>query len=151
MAGFMAALVAALWAYDGWNDLNMVSGEIRDPERTIPVALIAGVAIVAVLYIGVNAAVPYVMPASALAASPVPASAATQIAIGRWRAAGFRRHGALHVRDSEWNYHERRAHSLRRGPRRIFFQSPRRSPSPVSYAVAGDRGASCDGHCPFAG
>src|SRR5439155_12893701 len=82
MAGFMAALVAALWAYDGWNDLNMVSGEIRDPERSIPLALIAGVAIVAVLYIGVNGAVQYVMPASAVAASPVPASAATQIAIG---------------------------------------------------------------------
>src|SRR5262249_19208458 len=29
MAGFMLALVAALWAYDGWNDLNMVSGEVR--------------------------------------------------------------------------------------------------------------------------
>jgi APA family basic amino acid/polyamine antiporter len=83
MAGFMAALVAALWAYDGWNDLNMVSGEIRNPERSIPLAQIAGVAIVAVLYIGVNAAVQYVMPAAAVAASPVPASAATQIAIGR--------------------------------------------------------------------
>src|SRR5208283_1648442 len=43
VAGFMAALVAALWAYDGWNDLNMVSGEIRHPEQTIPIALIAGV------------------------------------------------------------------------------------------------------------
>lgn len=86
MAGFMAALVAALWAYDGWNDLNMVSGEIRNPERTIPVALIAGVALVAVLYIGVNGAVQYVMPATAVAGSPVPASAATQIAIGQWGA-----------------------------------------------------------------
>jgi APA family basic amino acid/polyamine antiporter len=84
MAGFMAALVAALWAYDGWNDLNMVSGEISHPERNIPIALIAGVAIVAVLYIGVNGAVQYVMPATAVAAAPVPASAATQIAIGRW-------------------------------------------------------------------
>ena len=46
MAGFMAALVAALWAYDGWNDLNMVSGEIQRPERSIPIALIAGVFIV---------------------------------------------------------------------------------------------------------
>jgi APA family basic amino acid/polyamine antiporter len=82
VVGFMAALVAALWAYDGWNDLNMVSGEIRNPERSIPVALIAGVAIVALLYVGVNAAVQFVMPASAVAASPVPASAATQIAIG---------------------------------------------------------------------
>jgi basic amino acid/polyamine antiporter, APA family len=83
MAGFMLALVAALWAYDGWADLNMVGGEIRNPERSIPISLIAGVGIVAVLYMGVNAAVQYVMPASAVAASPVPASAAAQIAIGR--------------------------------------------------------------------
>jgi APA family basic amino acid/polyamine antiporter len=87
MAGFMLALVAALWAYDGWNDLNMVSGEIRNPERTIPIALIAGVAIVAVLYMGINAAVQYVMPASAIAGSKVPASLATQLAIGPWGAA----------------------------------------------------------------
>jgi APA family basic amino acid/polyamine antiporter len=82
-AGFIVALVAALWAYDGWNDLNMVSGEIKNPERSIPVALIAGVALVAVLYIGVNGAVQYVMPAAAVAGSQVPASAATQIALGR--------------------------------------------------------------------
>ncbi|HEY6306850.1 MAG TPA: amino acid permease [Candidatus Angelobacter sp.] len=86
MAGFMLALVAALWAYDGWADLNMVGGEVKNPGRNIPVALVAGVAIVAVLYMGVNAAVQFVMPASAVAASPVPAAAATQIAIGRWGA-----------------------------------------------------------------
>ena len=83
VAGFMVALVAALWAYDGWNDLNMVSGEISNPERNIPIALIAGVALVAVLYIGVNGAVQYVMPATLVAGSPVPAAAATQIALGR--------------------------------------------------------------------
>jgi APA family basic amino acid/polyamine antiporter len=82
MAGFMAALVAALWAYDGWNDLNMVSGEIRNPERSIPIALIAGVGIVAVLYIGMNAAVQYTMPASLVAGAAVPAAASTEIAIG---------------------------------------------------------------------
>jgi APA family basic amino acid/polyamine antiporter len=81
--GFILALVAALWAYDGWNDLNMVSGEIKNPERSIPIALIAGVALVAVLYIGVNGAVQYVMPATAIAGSQVPASVATQIALGR--------------------------------------------------------------------
>lgn len=83
MMGFMAALVAALWAYDGWNDLNMVSGEIRNPERNIPMALIAGVALVAVLYMGMNAAVQYTMTATAVAGAQVPTSAATQIAIGR--------------------------------------------------------------------
>jgi APA family basic amino acid/polyamine antiporter len=82
MGGFMVALVAALWAYDGWNDLNMVSGEIRNPERSIPVALIAGVGIVAVLYMGMNAAVQYAMPANLVAAAAVPAAASTQIAIG---------------------------------------------------------------------
>jgi APA family basic amino acid/polyamine antiporter len=82
MAGFMAALVAALWAYDGWNDLNMVSGEIRNPERSIPIALIFGVALVGVLYMLMNAAVQYVLPAATIAASPRPASAATAAVLG---------------------------------------------------------------------
>src|SRR6202008_4728162 len=82
IAGFMAALVAALWAYDGWNDLNMVAGEVKDPERSIPIALIAGVAIVGVLYMLMNAAVQYVLPASAIAASPRPASDAVRVILG---------------------------------------------------------------------
>jgi len=82
MAGFMAALVAALWAYDGWNDLNMVSGEISNPERNIPRALIFGVALVGVLYMLVNAAVQYVLPAAAIAVSPRPASDAMAVVLG---------------------------------------------------------------------
>src|ERR1700736_3969338 len=82
MAGFMAALVAALWAYDGWNDLNMVSGEIRDPERNIPRALIFGVALVGILYMLVNAAVQYVLPADRIAGSPRPASDAMAVVLG---------------------------------------------------------------------
>jgi APA family basic amino acid/polyamine antiporter len=82
ITGFMAALVAALWAYDGWNDLNMVAGEVRRPERSIPVALVLGVATVGVLYMLVNAAVQYAMPASAIAASPRPASDATGLVFG---------------------------------------------------------------------
>jgi len=82
IAGFMAAMVAALWAYDGWADLNMVGSEISNPGRSIPVALIAGVGIVAALYIGVNAAVQYNMPAAQVANSAVPASAAAQIVLG---------------------------------------------------------------------
>src|SRR5438105_1991183 len=86
IAGFMAALVAALWAYDGWNDLNMVAGEIRQPERNVPFALIFGVATVGALYILVNAAVQYVLPASAIAASPRPASDAIGLVLGHWGA-----------------------------------------------------------------
>jgi APA family basic amino acid/polyamine antiporter len=83
IAGFMAALVAALWAYDGWNDLNMVAGEVKHPERNIPIALIAGVATVGVLYVLVNAGVQYVLPASTIAASPRPASDAVALVMGR--------------------------------------------------------------------
>lgn len=82
IAGFMAALVAALWAYDGWNDLNMVSEEVRDPERNIPIALIVGVATVGALYMLVNAAVQFVLPAAGIAASPRVASDAIGLVLG---------------------------------------------------------------------
>lgn len=80
--GFMIALVAALWAYDGWNDLNMVSEEIEHPERNIPLGLIVGVLVVAALYMATNAAVQYVLPAAQVAASDRPASDATGLAVG---------------------------------------------------------------------
>jgi basic amino acid/polyamine antiporter, APA family len=83
IAGFMAALVAALWAYDGWNDLNMVAGEVKRPERNIPIALIAGVAAVGALYMLMNAGVQYVLPANVIAASPRPASDAVALVMGR--------------------------------------------------------------------
>ncbi|MGD0792388.1 MAG: amino acid permease [Terriglobales bacterium] len=82
VAGFFAALVAALWAYDGWNDLNMVAGEVRNPQRNIPLSLIWGVATVGALYILVNAAVQYVLPAAAVAASERPASDAVALVLG---------------------------------------------------------------------
>jgi len=83
LAGFFAALVAALWAYDGWNDLNMVAGEIRNPQRNIPLSLVWGVATVGALYVLINAAVQYAMPASAVAASARPAADAVALVLGR--------------------------------------------------------------------
>jgi APA family basic amino acid/polyamine antiporter len=80
--GFMIALIAALWAYDGWNDLTMVAGEVRQPERSLPIALIAGLGIVGVLYMATNAAIQYVLPAAQIAASPRPAVAALSIVTG---------------------------------------------------------------------
>ena len=85
--GFMIALIAALWAYDGWNDLTMVAGEVRHPERSLPIALIAGLGIVGVLYMATNAAIQYILPAAQIAASPRPAVSALQVVTGPWGAA----------------------------------------------------------------
>jgi APA family basic amino acid/polyamine antiporter len=68
-AGFFAALVGALWAYDGWNNVSMVSSEIRSPQRNLPIALIAGTALVIAIYILANLAYFYVLPAAAVASS----------------------------------------------------------------------------------
>ncbi len=82
VVGFFAALVAALWAYDGWNNLNMVAGEIRNPQRNVPLSLIWGVATVSALYMLVNAAVQYVLPAAVVAGTERPASAAVALVLG---------------------------------------------------------------------
>jgi amino acid transporter len=52
--GFVAALVAALWAYDGWNNVGMVASEIRNPARNLPVALIFGTCLVIAIYMMAN-------------------------------------------------------------------------------------------------
>jgi amino acid transporter len=69
VAGFFAALVAALWAYDGWNNVSMVSSEIRSPQRNLPRALIFGTALVLAVYLLTNLAYFYVLDASQVAAS----------------------------------------------------------------------------------
>ena len=71
--GFMVALLATLWAYDGWNDLNMAAGEVKNPQRSLPLAMVLGVLIVAALYMATNAAILYVLPPADMAASPRPA------------------------------------------------------------------------------
>ncbi|MGA2328233.1 MAG: amino acid permease [Bryobacteraceae bacterium] len=68
-AGFFAALVGALWAYDGWNNVSMVSSEIRDPQRSLPRALIAGTAVVIGIYLLTNLAYFYVLSAREVASS----------------------------------------------------------------------------------
>jgi len=67
--GFVAAVAAALWAYDGWSDLNMVAEEVQDPERAIPFALVGGLLVIGALYMLVNAAVQFALPPAAVAQS----------------------------------------------------------------------------------
>jgi len=66
---FGVALVQALWAYDGWNDVNLAAGEVKDPRRTIPRAMLGSISVVMVVYILANIAYLYVLPASSQATS----------------------------------------------------------------------------------
>ncbi len=86
-AGFMVALTAALWAYDGWSDVSQMAGEVKDPQRSMPLALIGGVAIVGALYMLTNAAIQYVMPAAVIAVADRPAADALQLVAGHFGAA----------------------------------------------------------------
>lgn len=67
VSGVGTAMLGALWAYSGWSYLPMAAGEIRDPGRNIPRALIGGTLIVIALYLAINAAYFYALPPDAVA------------------------------------------------------------------------------------
>jgi basic amino acid/polyamine antiporter, APA family len=78
MSGFLAALAAALWVYDGWEDLNLVGSEVADPGRNIPRALIGGVVLVAVIFTLFSTVCFHVLPFDAVASSQHVASDVVQ-------------------------------------------------------------------------
>lgn len=80
---FGLALVSVLWAYDGWADLSFVSGEVKDPQRNLPRALVLGTLAIVLIYLGANAAYLYLMPIGQMAASPLVAADAAQAIVGR--------------------------------------------------------------------
>jgi APA family basic amino acid/polyamine antiporter len=79
IAGFGAAMLGALWAYDGWNNVAPLAGEIRDPQRNLPRAFIGGTLVVAALYLFVNAAYYYVLTPLEIANIPQISSVATEV------------------------------------------------------------------------
>jgi basic amino acid/polyamine antiporter, APA family len=67
IAGFGAAMLGALWGYDGWNNLTLVAGEIENPGRNIPIALIGGTVLIIFLYVFVHVAYFYVLDPTTIA------------------------------------------------------------------------------------
>ncbi len=59
---FFAAMLAAFWAYDGWNNIGYLGGEVKNAKRNIPIALYLGVIIVIIIYLIINFAFLYVIP-----------------------------------------------------------------------------------------
>lgn len=81
-SGFAAAFVAVLFTIGGWQQMNMVAAEIRDPERTIPRALLIGILIVVAIYLGANAVYLRALGRDGLAVSPAVAASAASRMIG---------------------------------------------------------------------
>jgi len=82
VAAFGLALVSVLWAFDGWADLSFVSGEVRDPRRVLPRAIIIGTLAVIAIYLLANVAYLAVMPVEEIRHSKLVAADVAQRLIG---------------------------------------------------------------------
>jgi basic amino acid/polyamine antiporter, APA family len=78
-AGFAAAMLGALWAYDGWNNVTFMAGEIKNPERNVPFALIGSMLVVMALYLFVNVSYYYVLTPTEVANVPASSSVAGEV------------------------------------------------------------------------
>lgn len=79
IAGFGAAMLGALWAYDGWQNVAPLAGEVRDPQRNLPRAFVGGTLVVMTLYLFVNAAYYYALTPLQIADVPLSSSVATEV------------------------------------------------------------------------
>lgn len=70
------ALIPIMWTYDGWADLSFMGGEVREPGRTLPLALILGTTAIVLVYLLLNFAYIYLVPLSQMARSPLIAATA---------------------------------------------------------------------------
>jgi APA family basic amino acid/polyamine antiporter len=76
VTGIGVALIAVFWAYDGWVYVTFVAGEVKDPQRNLPRALIWGLVLVGVVYIAINAVYVYALPMQEIAAQEAVAQTA---------------------------------------------------------------------------
>ena len=83
VAPFGLALVSVLWAYDGWADLSFMGGEVKDPERNLPRALIVGALLVMAIYVLANVAYMAVLSVEEMRTSKLVAADVAQRLIGR--------------------------------------------------------------------
>lgn len=82
VSAFFAALVPAMFAYGGWQNLNFVSEEVKDPLRNLPRAIMIGVLCVIAVYVSANVAYVHVLGAPALAATKTPAADVAALLVG---------------------------------------------------------------------
>lgn len=79
LAGFAAAMLGALWAYDGWNNITFLAGEVKEPGRNLPLALIGGMFLVMGLYLFVNLSYYHVLSPTEIAGVSASSSVAAEV------------------------------------------------------------------------
>ncbi len=83
VGAFAMALSGAFWAYDGWNNVTYIGGELKNAKRNLPLALIIGTLIVIAVYALINLAYLYVLPVEKMAGSKLVASDLAEAAVGK--------------------------------------------------------------------
>ena len=128
-------MIAVFWAYDGWVYITWVAGEVKEPRRNVPLAMVLGVIAVAVIYIAMNLTYIYALPLKEIAARETIAHAAAAalfsterrgVAVADDRDLLFQRGGDLHAFG--------RARLSRHGAGWRFFQAHGCDPSQVANA-----------------
>ncbi len=81
-AGIVMAISGAFWAYDGWNNITYIAGEVKKPQLNIPRSLIIGTFVVIFVYVLINLVYLYVLPIDKMAGSTLVASDVAKTILG---------------------------------------------------------------------
>ncbi len=128
VSAFGVGLIAVFWAYDGWVYITWVAGEVKDPRRNVPLAMVLGVLAVGTIYLAMNMTYVYAMPLNEIAKyETIAHAAATRLfspAAAVWLSAERTLRPALHLRHL---WHGALVHPDRHRAVRIALEKTRRS------------------------
>lgn len=82
-SGFALAVIAALWAYDGWSSVTLVTEELKNPQKNLPKAIFIAIGGITVIYTVLNFIMMKMLPLAEMAADPMPASSVSTILFGK--------------------------------------------------------------------
>ena len=141
-SNFGLAMIAVLWAYEGWQFGTYSAGEVLKPQKTFPKAFLMGSLFLMALYlIAVIAYLVALGPTAATVSDAIAADCGRRRAWARGRENSSPGDHDFHVQRHQQRGAYRAARFLRHGQRQFVFQETRGSASAISNAGGGDRGA----------
>ena len=127
-------LIAVFWAYDGWVYITWVAGEVKEPRRNVPLAMVLGILVVGVIYMAMNLTYVYAMPLSEIAKHETIAhAAATALFSPACRSLALCHHRYLLLQRRRYLHSVGRARLSCHGAGRRFLQTHGGNPSQVAH------------------